>query len=94
MTKGGIVLVKLKKLSTDNSLAMQFKYCQISLELTSQRLSYEDSDGKKYTDNETIQFVEAKGGEDIFQNTSVRKAILLVRYVNFMKHFLRDSLCK
>lgn len=28
--------------------------------------------------------------EEFYQNVSMRKAILLVRYVNFMKQFLHD----
>jgi len=28
---------------------------------------------------------------DFFQNISIRKAILLVRYINFFKQYLRDS---
>jgi len=78
MTKGGVVLVKLKKLST------------LSSTLTL-HTSYADVDGNKFNETDSIQFPDTQNSEDFYQNASIRKAILLTRYVSFMKHFLRDS---
>jgi len=78
MTKGGIVLVKLKKVKSGSA---ELKLCT----------SYEDENANKFSEKESIQFPEEVKSEELYDNTSIRKAILLTRYVNFMKHFLRDS---
>jgi len=78
MTKGGIVLVKLKKVKSGSA---ELKLCT----------SYEDENANKFSEKESIQFPEEVKSEELYENASIRKAILLTRYVNFMKHFLRDS---
>jgi len=75
MTKGGVILVKLKKTGTTSPL-LKFN------------TTYEDREGKKYTQSEECEL--KYGEEEFYQNISIRKAILLVRYINFFKHFLRD----
>jgi len=78
MTKGGVVVAKLKK-TTGASDTMKMT------------VSYEDRNGKKYTDYQTFQIACKNDNENYYQDASIRKAVLLVRYVNFMKHLLRDA---
>jgi Ca-activated chloride channel family protein len=79
MTKGGVVVVKLEK-QPGASSTLKFK------------TSYEDRTGKIFTENDEFKFPLDKdeSQEDYFENASTRKAVLLVRYVNFIKQFLRD----
>jgi len=79
MTKGGIVVVKLKK-PTNNPPKMKLV------------IKYEGRDGKKYEDIDEFDPGDfSTSSVDKFQDSSVRKAVLLVRYVNFMKHLLNDA---
>ena len=69
--RGGIVLLKLKKTSDDLK----------DLSLT---VSYETRDGKKDSSEEIIEF---QNGEAYYDNTGIRKGILLARYVNLIKNW-------
>jgi len=90
MTKGGVVLVKLKpKKPGQGNAKIQFK------------LSYTDRFGTKYNETEVFEIPSSASSssssssssstEDYFQDSSIRKAILLTRFVTFMKHYLRDA---
>jgi acyl-CoA synthetase (AMP-forming)/AMP-acid ligase II len=74
-TKGGIVLLKLKKLSDDAKLTLT--------------TSYEDRNGKKDSDSVSIAF-DKKDGE-YYENNGIRKGILLARYANMMKTWILDE---
>jgi len=76
MTKGGIVVIKLKKTSEKSASEIKLK------------VSYTDADGTKYKDSESVKMPE--NSQEYYETKSIRKAILLVRYVNFMKQFLYD----
>jgi Ca-activated chloride channel family protein len=79
MTKGGVVVVKLEKKPAGTS-SLKF------------RTSYEDKHGKKFVESSEFNMpTEKTEDKDHFENVSARKAVLLVRYVNFMKHFLRAA---
>lgn len=72
--KGGIVLLKLKKRNnSDNS----------NIELN---VSYKDRADQKHNCNEKVVFNE--GRNDFYDNTGIRKAILLARYVGTMKNWI------
>jgi len=73
-TKGGVILIRLQKVS-DNRL---LKFC----------VTYEDRDGKKYIDEHLLEFPSADG--EFYQGSAVRKAVLLTRFVNFMKNYIID----
>jgi len=75
-TQGGVVLVK-----------MPSNFSEPSLSITS---TYKDRTGRSYGDVYDFQFPSSQ--EELFQGSAVRKAVLLTRYVNFMKNFIRDSL--
>jgi Ca-activated chloride channel family protein len=81
VTKGGAIVVLLEpKSSSDSNQSLTLK------------VTYEDREGKTYNDEEILQIPQVKPNEEYYSNISARKAILLVRYVNFMKFFLGDCL--
>ena len=73
--KGGIVLVKLSKKTEKRN-------GKIKLEVT-----YKDRNGKKYKNTQTIGFDENKT-EEFYDNSGIRKAIVLTRYVNLLKNWI------
>jgi len=85
--KGGILLIKLKPLnSTHYQRKIDFK------------TTYRDRFDKEYVEEYSLKIpdtqININNGQDYFQSISIRKAILLVRYVNFMKNYLRDAVKK
>jgi len=77
MTKGGMVLVKLNKKNFGNT--------ESELHL---KVRYKDRLGQQYKDSDVLKL--QNHSEDYFQTISIRKAILLTRYVNFFKNYLTD----
>lgn len=75
-TKGGIVILKLRKLEAGSS----------ELSLT---VSYEDRIGNIDGSSETITFENI--APESFDNTGIRKAVLLSRYANLMKNWTIDE---
>ena len=71
-TRGGLVLLKLKKLS-DSPIA------KLSV-------SYEDRDGKEMSGSQEISFSDH--GADYYDNNGIRKGIVLVRYANLLKDWI------
>ena len=73
--KGGIVLVKLKeKRETKNG--------KVELEV-----SYKDRNGKEYKNTQIIIF-DINKNEEFYDNSGIRKAIVLTRYVNILKYWI------
>ena len=73
--KGGIILIKLKEKTEKNN-------GKINLEV-----SYKDRNGKEYSNSQTITFDKNKE-EEFYDNTGIRKAIILTRYVNILKNWI------
>jgi Ca-activated chloride channel family protein len=73
--KGGVILIKLKKLSSDGSLKLL--------------VSYEDRNGGKDNDEAKVEIADAK--QDFYQNNGIRKAILLSRYADLLKNWMIDE---
>lgn len=71
--KGGVILLKLKK-KTDAPSG--------EVKLT---VSYTDRNGTSY---ENYQTVVVEDGEERYDNTGIRKAIVLTRYVNTLKNWI------
>jgi len=69
--KGGIILLKLKKTS-DVAKSLKLK------------VSYETRDGVKDSSEEIVEFSKS---EEYYDNTGIRKGILLSRYVNLIKNW-------
>ncbi|RQW78840.1 MAG: VWA domain-containing protein, partial [Methanothrix sp.] len=74
--KGGVVLVKLKKLSSQDG--------EMKL-----GVSYQDRSGVQDGDEARVQFAETK--PDYYQNSGIRKAILLSRYADLLKNWMIDE---
>ncbi len=74
-TKGGIIVLKLRKLSDDGTLRL--------------KASYEDREGVKDSDVKEIVFTDSD--RDTFDNTGLRKGVLLARYADLMKNWVIDE---
>jgi len=73
--KGGMILVKLKKISPESSLALE--------------VSYMDRNGVADSDEANVDLQEKE--PDFYQNTGVRKAVLLSRYADLLKDWTIDE---
>ncbi|NOZ91507.1 MAG: VWA domain-containing protein [Epsilonproteobacteria bacterium] len=74
-TKGGIILLKLKKIADGDD--------DIKL-----KVSYSDVNGKSYSNEQSAKF---KKKDTYYDNTGIRKAILVSDYVTIMKNWLIDA---
>jgi len=76
-TRGGVVLLKLsrKAEATEEEIFLSVRY--------------EDRQGKEHRSSRTILF--ESGGAERFDNTGIRKAVLLARYVNLLKAWMIDE---
>jgi Ca-activated chloride channel family protein len=74
-TKGGIVLLKLKKLSPDATLKL--------------KVSYENRAGNT-TVSESVVTLPNKTS-DYFENNGIRKGVLLARYADLLKNWMIDE---
>ncbi|MBN2459890.1 VWA domain-containing protein [Candidatus Woesearchaeota archaeon] len=75
-TKGGLVLLKLKKTVTSNP----------NLKL---RVSYEDRSGNQMSDEKSISL--PTGSQPSYPNNGIRKGILLFKYASLMKNWINDE---
>lgn len=72
-SKGGIILLKLKK--KDNQTDNKINLS----------VSYTDRDGNKHSNSQDIEFNK---DEEFYENTGIRKGIVLTRYVNTLKSWI------
>jgi Ca-activated chloride channel family protein len=75
LVKGGVVLVKLKKLSNQGDMRL--------------RVSYQDRNGVQDSDEAEVDMAEANA--DFYQNGGIRKAVLLSRYADLLKNWMIDE---
>ena len=73
--KGGVVLVKLKKLSNQGNMRLT--------------VSYRDRNGVMDSDEAEVDMAEASA--DFYQNSGIRKAVLLSRYADLLKNWMIDE---
>ena len=73
--KGGIILVKLKEKTQNKNRKLELE------------VSYKDRNGKEYKNTQTINFNTIKN-EEFYDNSGIRKAIVLTRYVNILKNWI------
>ena len=73
--KGGVVLVKLKEKKENKNGKLELE------------VSYKDRNGKEYNNSQTINFNKNKT-EEFYDNSGIRKAIVLTRYVNVLKSWI------
>ncbi|MCX6803257.1 MAG: hypothetical protein NTY48_01660 [Candidatus Diapherotrites archaeon] len=74
-TKGGLVLLKLKKTSQDAAMKL--------------KVTYEDRSGKSAVNEMKVNVPEVQ--PDYFENNGLRKGILLSRYADLMKNWMNDE---
>lgn len=74
-TKGGIIVLKLKKTGENGTLKLT--------------ASYQDRTGTEYENEQNITFTTPT--TETFENTGIRKAILLARYANLIKNWIFDE---
>ncbi len=75
--KGGVVLVKLRKLSPEGSLKL--------------KVSYQDRNGVQDSDEAEVEVAESESKPDFYQNSGIRKAVLLSRYADLLKNWMIDE---
>jgi Ca-activated chloride channel family protein len=73
--KGGVILVKLKKLSPEGHMVL--------------KVSYQDRSGQVESDEAEVEFNETS--PDFYQNTGIHKAVLLTRYADLLKDWIVDE---
>lgn len=73
--KGGVILLKLSKINTDKNSSSD-----ITL-----NVSYKDRNGKEHQNSQTINFSDSN---PYYDNTGIRKAIVLTRYANLIKDWI------
>lgn len=74
-TKGGLILLKLKRTSPDTMLKLKVRY--------------EDRSGVVSVSEKLVVLEEREA--DFFENNGIRKGILLVRYTNLIKNWINDE---
>lgn len=74
-TKGGLVLLKLRKTAERPDLKVQ--------------ASYEDVQGKAYSNEASVTFSDLKVGD--YDHLGIRKGVLLTQYARLLKAWLRDE---
>lgn len=71
--KGGVVLLKLNKKSQTPSGSLKLN------------VAYKDRTGKPYSNSQTVELTQT---EEYYENTGIRKAIVLTRYANVLKNWI------
>lgn len=74
-TRGGLILLKLKKKSSDGKLNL--------------KVVYRDRNGVMRVSEKSVELEEKDA--DFFGNNGIRKGILLVRYANLMRNWVTDE---
>ena len=80
-TKGGVILLKLKCRKSVDDLPEKISEDNLKL-----RVSYEDRNGEEHSNSQVVQFKNMK--TENYENTGIRKAIVLTRYTNLMKNWI------
>ncbi len=80
--RGGVILVKLKKLSNEGNMRLA--------------VSYQDRNGVRDSDEAEVDLDMAnadmtKANADFYQNSGIRKAVLLTRYADLLKNWMIDE---
>jgi Ca-activated chloride channel family protein len=84
-TRGGLILMELKKVENAASDNLSGENQQIKLSV-----SYQDRKGNQMS-NEAIIEDFAEDSSDYYDNSGIRKGILLARYVSLIKSWLLDT---
>lgn len=80
--KGGVILLKLKcNLTCGTQFEEEIENAKMSLSV-----SYKDRNGVEHSNLQNVKFEEAE--KEGYDNTGIRKAIVLTRYANLMKNWI------
>ena len=80
--KGGIILLKLKcNLTCGTQIEEEIENAKINLSV-----SYKDRNGEEHSNSQNVQFKEME--QEHYDNTGIRKGIVLARYANLMKNWI------
>lgn len=80
--KGGVILLKLKcNLTCGTQYEEEIENAKMSLSV-----SYKDRNGVEHSNLQNVKFEEAE--KEGYDNTGIRKAIVLTRYANLMKNWI------
>lgn len=82
--KGGVILVKLKSNFTCGT-NLQEEMQNENIKLT---VSYKDRNGENHSNSQNVKFGNSISEDEYYENTGIRKAILLTRYANLMKNWI------
>ena len=82
--KGGVILVKLKSNFTCGT-NLQEEMQNENIKLT---VSYKDRNGESHSNSQNVKFGNNISEDEYYENTGIRKAILLTRYANLMKNWI------
>ncbi|WP_121820956.1 vWA domain-containing protein [Halostella salina] len=74
-TRGGVILVKVRRTGSDPELSLS--------------ASYETRTGQRRERTRTVRFPDR--GPETFDNTGIRKAVLLARYADLMRSWMVDE---
>lgn len=77
--KGGVILLKLNKKNDNGSGELKLN------------VSYKDRKGQEFTNSQVVGF---DNNEEYYDNTGIRKAIVLTRYVNVLKNWILYERCQ
>ena len=79
-TKGGVILLKLKpSMFTTGYPNEKAMYTKVAV-------SYKDREGKEHANSQDVEFNDLS--KEHYDNTGIRKAIVLTRYANLMKNWI------
>ncbi len=81
-TKGGIVLVKLKKKEKEKEKEKENECLRLLV-------SYFDRAGKKHFTSKCVDFFNVPSTESTFDNTGIQKGIILTKYAELLKNWLK-----
>jgi Ca-activated chloride channel family protein len=74
-TRGGLIVLKLKRTEANNSLTL--------------RVSYEDRNGKTDSSEAIVELSDEE--PEFFENSGIRKGVLLSRYADLLKNWMIDE---
>lgn len=72
--KGGVILLKLEKKNKNNDGELELK------------VTYKDRNGTRHANEQVVEIKD--DGEERYDNTGIRKAIMLTRYANTLKNWI------
>ena len=83
-TKGGIIILKIKSKNKDNIMSFNSK---MNIKMS---INYENKFGKEFKSEKYVSFGNDQNN-DYFDNLGIRKGVLLSKYVNICKEWIKST---